>query len=76
MDRDKLIEDCRAGRRHFWVCFDLGNMSYLWWYPTREEARDRYNKHKANPKWADLTPPVKVIAKPKKRVPWWEVKNK
>ncbi|HEC72082.1 MAG: hypothetical protein ACTSW7_00820 [Candidatus Thorarchaeota archaeon] len=59
MNRDKLLDECRAGNRCFWVCFDLGNPAYLWWYPTREEARERYNKHKANPDLAQLSSPVK-----------------
>lgn len=68
---EKMLEDCRTGRRLFWVCFDLDNGKYIWWYPTREEARERYKRHQRNPNWAQLSPPVKVEVKPKKRIPHW-----
>lgn len=55
----KLITEEKE--RTFWVCFDIGNPHYLWWFRTRKEAREHFKKQKANPKFSQLQPPTKCM---------------
>lgn len=49
-----------------WLVFDLSNghpgvRQYVWWFRTRQEARDHVKKQHSNPKNARLSAPQKWV---------------
>lgn len=50
-----------------WIVFDMdngdpGSHRYVWWFPTRREAREKVREHERNyPQYARLAGPLKYV---------------